>query len=279
MADNSVANLFREELLMCAVEAALRSSRQPDCILFEGSGGQLPADAWAGPALALAEACFGCLQWCCAGDASGQHGHRIVAQNLYLRLVAKLCHSFHKLRAAVVHDGVPHEGLQQLLLRMQEGYGSGAISLESLRARVLWLLAQHLSLRDERERRLQPDAELPAPETLLGQIQQRLLRANRERRYVHWLESSAERGLAGTEGARLAAPSLHDEVGDAVLALHCLQIAGLRSLSHARLCLQVLAEVSGARHASPLTRLQVLPVSATSRVRTHRVIHFISRPP
>jgi hypothetical protein len=87
------------------------------------------------------------------------------AQLAYLRLVAKLCHYYQpQLIPSVIHDGVPSRPLQDLLGLMRDGLmgeltagGSGGstpydiTTAAEVRLRLLWLLAQHVSLREEAE--------------------------------------------------------------------------------------------------------------------------------
>ena len=68
------------------------------------------------------------------------------------------------------------------------------------------------------------------------------------RHYIRFLEHAATQGLAGTAEAEAA--TVHAEAGlyDTWLMLDCVLRIGLRSLSHARLCLQLTTEFMRADH-------------------------------
>jgi hypothetical protein len=261
----SVTTQFREEVVLCSTEAMLLLAQTTNCARFRGSGGAaVSSGAWLEPALVLAEALSDCLWWQCGGGDLAEAAHseapRVGAQLACLRLIAKLCHIHHRVQGAVIHDGVPHRRLQQLLEKLKDGYYSsdnplrGQISAEPVRLRVLWLLAQHLSLRDERE--TTAEAAGPSDDSLVGMIRHRLLRVHEEMRYIRWLENAATRGVVGSEGATESAGGVTAELGEAVLVLRCLHYVGLRSLNHARLCIQVIEEFEDSCRAGVLALLQ-----------------------
>lgn len=66
---------------------------------------------------------------------------------------------------------------------------------------------------------------------------------------MRWLENAAERGVAGSDGAAAAAVDYEANLADTALAHQCLLVIGLRSLSHARLCVEV-SSISPARGAA-----------------------------
>eukprot|EP01051_Picozoa_sp_SAG22_P009581 SAG22_NODE_807_length_7081_cov_2.460756_6_plen_135_part_00 len=97
---------------------------------------------------------------------------------------------------------------------------------------------------------------------------------------MRWLEHDASRGLAGSDGAARAQAEYYgvpraegadgasggngggdggsSEVGsiglaDDALAHQCLLVIGLRSFSHARLCIAVLDSVARSKAVSPIT--------------------------
>lgn len=260
------APCFREEVVLSSIEAMLLLAQTTDCIRFRGSGGSAaPDDAWLEPALALAETLSDCLWWRCdagGNDSSGAGDPpaRVGAQLACLRLVAKLCHVHHRVQRAVIHDGVPHRRLQLLLEKLKEGCCNSdspqqrQIAAEPIRLRLLWVLAQHLSLRDERETTV--EAAGLSEDSLLGLVRHRLLRVDQERRYIRWLESAATRGVVGSDGATESAVGVTAELGETALALRCLHFVGLRSLSHARLCIQVIDEFEDSGRSSSLAALQ-----------------------
>eukprot|EP01052_Picozoa_sp_SAG31_P019344 SAG31_NODE_1405_length_8488_cov_2.786029_12_plen_487_part_00 len=188
---------FREEIVMAATTAVCRFANSNDRNSLRTQSttnvghnsnlewAQSEAFGWVGPGIVVAECCAGCLLWRCGSSNQGHSGKarvRVSAQQLYLELVALLCATCHPIRATIISDGVPQPRLQALLFSMKAQMGKSAsisglgVADAGIQIRVLWLLAQHLSLRDERESRLLPYSELPSPETLLGQIYRRLLR-------------------------------------------------------------------------------------------------------
>ena len=261
----STAAQFREEVVLCSTEAMLLLAQTTSCGRFRGSGGAaISPRAWLEPALILAEALSGCLWWQCGGNTvptAQCAARRVGAQLSCLRLIAKLCHIHHRVQGEVIHDGVPHRRLQQLLEKLKDGYYSsdmpsqGQISAEPIRLRVLWLLAQHLSLRDERETTAEEAG--PSDESLVGMIRHRLLRIHEEMGYIRWLEKAATSGIVGSDGAMESAARVSAEQGEGVLVLRCLHFVGLRSLNHARLCIQVVEEFEDSGRAGVLALLQM----------------------
>eukprot|EP01043_Picozoa_sp_COSAG02_P012769 COSAG02_NODE_500_length_21069_cov_21.971865_11_plen_1056_part_00 len=262
----SPAAQYREEVVLCSTEAMLLLAQTTTCGRFRGSGGAaISPRAWLEPALILAEALSDCLWWQCGVNetiaTAHRAAHRVGAQLSCLRLIAKLCHIHHRVQGAVIHDGVPHRRLQQLLEKLKAGYYSsdtpsqGEISAEPIRLRVLWLLAQHLSLRDERETTAEEAG--PSDESLVGMIRHRLLRIHEEMGYIRWLENAATRGVVGSDGAMESAARVSAEQGEGVLILRCLHFVGLRSLNHARLCIHVIEEFEDSGRAGVLALLQM----------------------